>query len=165
MRTYPLATALILAATFLALPAAADHVEPPPEPNQIDAILAGKGNAPTAQIRATVDPPKAGDVQLSQNTAQRETESVSRLIRGHIGSFRYSYEKRLRKKPRLQGKLVLGFTISAEGDIVKINKISSTIGDAELEQAILDKARHMKFDQTQDGSTTVRYSMVLRRPK
>lgn len=163
MRMLSSATALTFAIAFLSAPSQAGRMAPRTEPNQIDAILAGKRQAPRPQGRGMVDPPKASDIQLAPNSAKRPPESVLRVIRQHIGGFRYSYEKRLRENAALQGKLVLRFTISAEGDIVSISQVSSTLKDAALEQEVLDKAHRMKFDIAEKGSTTVRYSMTFKR--
>lgn len=164
MRAFSFATALTLAIAFLSAPSQAGRMIPRSERNQIDAIHPGKRQAQTPQVRGMVDPPKPSDIQLAPNSAKRPPESVLRVIRQHIGGFRYSYEKRLRENASLQGKLVLRFTISAEGDVVSISQVSSTLKDAALEQEVLDKAHRMKFDATEKGSTTVRYSMTFKRP-
>lgn len=155
MRMLSLATTLTLAIAFLAIPALAGRIEPRPDP---------KRQSPVPPVRGMVDPPKPSDILLAPNSAKRPPEIVLRVIRQHIGGFRYSYEKRLRENAGIQGNLVLRFTISAEGDITSISQVSSTLKNAALEQDILDKAHRMKFDATEKGSTTVRYSMTFKRP-
>lgn len=117
----------------------------------------GKGIA----TRAKIEPPKPNDVELGGEAGSRSPESILRVIRAHIGGFRYTYEKYLKQNPNLGGKISLKFTISPAGDIIAISVASSNTGNGALDDEIKDKARRMKFDQIEKGNVTVTYAFVL----
>lgn len=117
----------------------------------------GKGIA----TRAKIEPPKPSDVELGGEAGSRSPESILRVIRAHVGGFRYTYEKYLKQNAGIGGKISLKFTISPAGDIIAISIASSNTGNSELDDEIKDKARRMKFDQIEKGNVTVTYAFVL----
>jgi len=117
----------------------------------------GKGIA----TRAKIEPPKPSDVELGGEAGSRSPESILRVIRAHVGGFRYTYEKYLKQNSGIGGKISLKFTISPAGDIIAISIASSNTGNTELDEEIKDKARRMKFDQIEKGNVTVTYAFVL----
>ncbi|MEK7395182.1 MAG: AgmX/PglI C-terminal domain-containing protein, partial [Fibrobacterota bacterium] len=110
---------------------------------------------------ARINPPKPSDVELGGEAGSRSPESILRVIRQHIGGFRYTYEKYLRNNPNLGGKISLKFTIAPSGDIIQISIVNTNTGDGGLDDEIKDKARRMKFDQIEKGNVTVTYAFVL----
>lgn len=102
-------------------------------------------------------------VDLEDNAGSRSAESILRVIRAHVGGFRYTYEKFLKENPAIGGKISLKFTIGPSGDIVAIEIANSNTGIAALDQEIKDKARRMKFDAIEKGNVTVTYAFVLDR--
>lgn len=114
-------------------------------------------------LRPTISAPKPTDVELGGEAGTRSPESILRVIRSHIGGFRYSYEKALKQNPDIGGKIALKFTIAPDGTIVSIDVVSSTTGEASLDDEIKDKARRMKFDSIEKGNVTVTYAFVLDR--
>ena len=122
----------------------------------------GKGTG-VAVRTPTISVPKPTDVELGGEAGSRSPESILRVIRSHIGGFRYSYEKALKQNPEIGGKISLKFTIAPDGTIVSIDVVSSTTGVASLDDEIKDKARRMKFDSIEKGNVTVTYAFVLDR--
>jgi TonB family protein len=114
-----------------------------------------------AAVRAKVAVPKATDIELGGEAGSRSPESILRVIRSHMGGFRYSYEKFLRANPKLGGKISLKFTIAPSGDIVAISIVKSATGSAALDQEIMEKAKRMKFDQIEKGNVTITYTLTL----
>lgn len=123
--------------------------------------LGAGGNGNGVATRGRVSPPKPSDVELGGEAGSRSPESILRVIRQHIGGFRYTYEKYLRDNPNLGGKISLKFTIAPSGDIIQISIVSSNTGNGTLDDEIKDKARRMKFDQIEKGNVTVTYAFVL----
>lgn len=121
----------------------------------------GTGNG--IATRAKIEAPKSSDITLSGDSGVRTPESILRVMRAHVGGFRYSFERFLREDPSLGGTLVLKFTITPAGDIVAISVVSSNTGNASLDDEINGKARRMKFDQIEKGVVTVTYSLVLQK--
>lgn len=123
--------------------------------------LGAGGTGKGISTRAKINPPKPSDVELGGEAGSRSPESILRVIRAHIGGFRYTYEKYLKQNPNIGGKISLKFTISPAGDIIAISVASSNTGNGELDDEIKDKARRMKFDPIEKGNVTVTYAFVL----
>ena len=111
--------------------------------------------------RSRISPPKPSDLQLEGDTLVRSKESILRVIRQHMGGFRYSHEKALRKDPKVGGELSLKFTIAPSGDITQIDVAKTKTNGPALDDEILGKAKRMRFDQVEEGNVTATYSMVL----
>lgn len=118
--------------------------------------------APVA-TRRPILAPRPSDVELGGDAGSRSPESILRVIRTHIGGFRYSYDKALKTNAEIGGKISLRFTIAPSGDIVAIEIVSSSTGVASLDDEIKEKARRMKFDSIEKGNVTVTYAFVLDR--
>jgi TonB family protein len=114
-----------------------------------------------AALKGTILPPKPSDIELGGEVGTRSPESILRVIRQHIGGFRYSYQKALRNNPNVGGKITLKFTIAPSGDIVAIEIVSSNTADSALDTEIKDKAKRMKFDAIERGNVTVTYAFAL----
>jgi len=85
------------------------------------------------------------------------------VIRAHVGGFRYSCEKYLRKNPTASGKISLRITIAPNGDVVAINVTSSSTGMPALDEEIKRKTQYMHFEPIEKGNVTVTYAFVLDR--
>lgn len=99
--------------------------------------------------------------KLVSEAGSRSPESILRVIRSHIGGFRYIYERYLKQNPNLGGKISLKFTIAPSGNIITIFVASSNTGNDELDEEIKNKASNMKFDSIEKGNVTVTYAFVL----
>jgi hypothetical protein len=89
-------------------------------------------------------------------------EIVSRITRRHINEVKYCYQKELQANPRLQGRLVIQFTIAATGQVVVSRVLSSTLGNAKVEQCIAMAVRRWLFPRPRDrGAVVVTYPLVL----
>lgn len=122
----------------------------------------GRGTDGVA-TRGIVHPPKPTDVEMGGDAGSRSPESILRVIRTHIGGFRYTYEKALKERPDIGGKISLRFTIVPSGDITAIEVVSSSTGVGSLDDEIKDRAKRMRFDQIDKGNVTVTYAFVLDR--
>jgi len=128
-----------------------------------DKIRLGTNNGGGVPTRGIVSAPKPTDLVLGEDVGSRSPESILRVIREHIGGFRYSYEKALRDNDKIGGKISLKFTIAPNGSVIAIDVVSSSTGVASLDDEIKDKARRMKFDSIEKGNVTVTYAFVLDR--
>jgi len=111
---------------------------------------------------AWISPPALSDLKLA-DTGIRSPESILRVIRAHVGGFRYSCEKYLRKNPTASGKISLRITIAPNGDVVAINVTSSSTGMPALDEEIKRKTQYMHFEPIEKGNVTVTYAFVLDR--
>lgn len=120
-------------------------------------------NGAQVPTRKVVLAPRPTDIVLGEDVGSRSPESILRVIRQHVGGFRYSYEKALKANAEIGGKISLKFTIAPSGDVVAIEIVSSSTGVSSLDDEIKDKAHRMKFDQIEKGNVTVTYAFVLDR--
>jgi len=128
-----------------------------------DKIRLGIRSGVRVPTRTIVSVPKPTDLELGGEAGSRSPESILRVIRTHVGGFRYTYEKALKERPDLGGKISLRFTIAPSGDITAIEVVASSTGDAALDDQIKESAKRMKFDQIEKGNVTVTYAFVLDR--
>jgi len=123
--------------------------------------LGAGGTGTKIATRAKVIQTRPQDVEIGGEAGSRSPESILRVIREHVGGFRYTYEKFLKENPSIGGRVSLKFTIGPSGDIVAIEIANSNTGNATLDQEIKDKARRMKFESIEKGNVTVTYAFVL----
>jgi hypothetical protein len=117
-----------------------------------DVILAGGGGSIKNGERTASEPPTASDIEISgEGGHSRTPESILRVIRQNVGSFRYSYQSYLPGHPGLGGEISLQFTIAPSGNILDASVVRSNTGITELDDEILIRACLMKFDEV-DGS-------------
>ncbi len=136
----------------------------------IDGIIGDQGvNAPmeVARIggvegtsRQTEGRPEIIDLKPVQNE-QRSTRAISRIISAHTGAIRYAYNRELRKNPSLRGKIVLAFTISAEGEVTDCRVETSEMNWPPLEDSLVRMAKGWKFPAIPEGTVTVTYPLVF----
>jgi hypothetical protein len=77
----------------------------------------------------------------------RSRASVMRVVMQNLVALRYAYNKRLREKPGLQGKITCKFAIDEFGKIVFCEMTGSTVSDPQLEAEVIAKIRAWVFDK------------------
>lgn len=93
-------------------------------------------------------------------------DEVGQVIHSHIAEIRYCYEAAMLRKPDVQGKLVLDFSISgkAQPGVVKTAEVnSSSLDDYSLDQCILSRLMKWKFPKPKGGvDVAVSYPFILK---
>ncbi len=77
----------------------------------------------------------------------RDKRSVMRVVMQNLNVLRFAYNRRLREKPGLKGRITCKFVIDEFGSVAFCDIISSTINDTYLEQLIVKKIRRWKFEK------------------
>ena len=80
-------------------------------------------------------------------TGGRSRESIMRVVMQNIAALRYAYNKRLREKPGLKGKITVKFAIDEFGKVIFCNVTESTMGDADLETTVSEKIKRWVFEK------------------
>jgi len=94
-----------------------------------------------------------------------DKEPIRRVIRRHLNEVRYCYQRELQTKPGLAGRVVLQFTIGAEGQVVASAVQQSSLGNAAAEQCIASAVRRWTFPRPPGGGIViVTYPFDLRAP-
>ncbi len=78
-----------------------------------------------------------------------------RVVMNHLAKMRYAYNKRLRSKPGIKGRITIKYAIDQYGRVIFAKMLSSTMNDNLLEQAVVQQIRHWKFEPVyKDGDVT-----------
>jgi TonB family protein len=99
--------------------------------------------------------PSASDIDMGQESGQRSTESILRVIRQHTPGLRHTYNKHLKTNPGFKGKITLKFAIAPSGSIVELTIVGTTTGVSEFDQEIRDKVRTWRFEPIKGKSNDV----------
>lgn len=82
-------------------------------------------------------------------------EIIAEVIRSHLGQIRYCYERQLSATPDLYGKVLIQFTITADGRVSGQGIQNSTMKNAMVEGCMLRRLAGWKFPSP-EGGTSVR---------
>jgi TonB family protein len=99
--------------------------------------------------------PSASDIDMGQESGQRSTESILRVIRQHTPGLRHTYNKYLKTNPGFKGKITLKFAIAPSGAIVELTVVGTTTGVSEFDSEIREKVRTWRFEPVKGKSNDV----------
>jgi len=87
----------------------------------------------------------------------RDMESIRRVFERHKGAIYAIYNRALRKDPEIRGKYVFHIVIEPNGEISKIELVSSELGNIKLEKKLLTRIRVIDFGPDDVVATPVNY--------
>lgn len=117
----------------------------------------GQGEYGRAQSRVRERPTASPKVMPGKPTVSDglDREVIRRVVRQRQSEYRHCYERELKRKPDLQGTVVLKFTIAGNGHVIAAKVEESTMQDREVEQCITQKVSRWIFPATKGGSIVV----------
>ncbi|MFH0920053.1 MAG: AgmX/PglI C-terminal domain-containing protein [Fibrobacterota bacterium] len=134
----------------------------------IDDLLGALAEGGARQVggltkRASVDLPNDKSFWADQGgLSGRNPQDIYRVVMQHIGGLRSEYNKRLREKPNLRGKITVRFTIDPPGNVTSCIVTGSTMNDKILEMLVASRVKSWKFDACgQCGLATVTYPFAF----
>jgi TonB family protein len=80
-------------------------------------------------------------------TGGRSKASIMRVVMQNLAALRYAYNKRLREKPGLKGKITVKFAIDEFGKVIFCQVMESTMADQELETSVMEKIKRWVFEK------------------
>ena len=87
---------------------------------------------------------------------------IDQVIRRHMNQIRYCYQRELQKNPTLAGKVVVGFTIAADGTVSAAEIKATTLGNEAVEQCVIGRFERMEFSEpTGGGIVIVSYPLLF----
>lgn len=114
----------------------------------------GLGGRATTQVENPVEgfAPVGGAAQRSgeSDKGSRSREEIERVFDRNKGAIYALYNRALRSNPTLQGKVVLRLTIAADGRVTFCEIVSSELGDADLEQRLVQRVLLFQFEPRDD---------------
>lgn len=112
----------------------------------------------TTQVTSAVLTQQAQDnVQRRSGSgkASRSEEEIALVFARNTRAIDALYQRALRDRPELQGKVVLELTIQPDGSISRCEIISSDLDDPELERKIVARVKSFRFEAKDVGAITV----------
>jgi len=77
----------------------------------------------------------------------RSRASIQRVVMQNMAALRYIYNRRLREKPGLKGKVTVKFAVDEFGKVIFAKVVESTMNDPELENLVLGRVKDWNFDR------------------
>jgi periplasmic protein TonB len=104
----------------------------------------------TTQVESPVEGlgPAGGAVRSGGESSKgsRSREEIEVVFDRNKGAIYALYNRALRQNPALEGKLVLRLTIAPDGAVTSCEVVSSELGDAELEQKLVQRVMLFRFE-------------------
>lgn len=80
-----------------------------------------------------------------------DKEIIRRVINQHRAQVKYCYEKRLLKKPELEGRVKVFFVIAGTGNVKEARISSTTMNDVHVEECIVRRVNTWRFPAPKGG--------------
>jgi TonB family protein len=88
---------------------------------------------------------------------------IDRVVKQHLAEIRYCYQKELNKNPKLSGKVVIKFTIAADGTVSSAGVKSSSLNNSVVESCISGRFMRFRFPKPKGGGIVmVSYPFVFK---
>ncbi|RMG89541.1 MAG: TonB family protein, partial [Candidatus Dadabacteria bacterium] len=116
---------------------------------------------------AELEAPEEEQVEAPQEegwdevTLREILAELHRAVGAYLGGLRYLYNRALRKNPDLEGKFTVRMTVGPDGKIQEVEVVESTLGDPDLERALLARIRKWTLPAVADRPVTVTYPFVF----
>ncbi|UCH78942.1 MAG: TonB family protein [Candidatus Coatesbacteria bacterium] len=149
---------------------------PPPEPEPAETASTAEEEAIVFEEPAEPPPPRFTPARPPTTTKPSETprevtprltgkgltpSQINATITKRRSGIQSEYNALLKSNPHLGGgKIVVRFTIAADGRVTSAEVLSDTVGNAELSSAIVRRVRSWKFPRA-GGESTVIYPFVF----
>lgn len=93
-----------------------------------------------------------GGVQLrAYSGGGLDKKDISAVIKAHEDDVRRCYEARLQLQEGLAGKLMVAWTIGADGDVVEATVREQTVPDPLVASCVLDRVKTWRFPEPING--------------
>jgi TonB family protein len=105
---------------------------------------------PTLQRTASAQPARVVD-RPPVIHGNLTPEHVHRVVRQHINEARFCFERELQVNPALAGDVTVRFVVGANGSVQTSSVTNSSVGNATLEQCLVQATRRWTFPQPTGG--------------
>ena len=107
--------------------------------------LSGHSTGTVSSSVATIGADRQATRGSGTGKGRRGEEDIAQEFDRNKGAIYALYNRALRERPELQGKLVLEFTIAPSGEITACRVVSSELNDPELERKIVARVKLIRF--------------------
>jgi hypothetical protein len=121
----------------------------------VDDIIGGLLGGGGESSLGLKQPSHRGELKISEPkfvkggalTGGRSRASIMRVVMQNLAALRYAYNKRLREKPGLKGKITCKFAIDEFGKVIFCEIVNSDMDDQTLETEVVDKIKRWVFEK------------------
>jgi TonB family protein len=89
------------------------------------------------------------------STGSLDKEIIRPIVRRYFNQVRYCYERELIRQPKLAGRVVVRFVISATGNVVAAKTTKNTLGSASVGACVTGVIRRARFPQPKGGGVVI----------
>jgi TonB family protein len=126
-------------------------------------LLLGSGCA-TASPKVTQSAPFSAAPGTAVVRGALDKDAIRHVIRTHIGDVKRCYEQTAANDPKLQGRVVVKFTIATTGDVTSSSIERSTTKNDAVDGCVAQATKTWKFPQPKRGIVVVSYPFELTMP-
>lgn len=119
--------------------------------DKLDSLLKTSGDNGSGGIGGSVGTAADDDVNVN---GKRKASDIMKVVEQRKPALRNIYNKYRKKNPEFEGRIVVKFTIDANGDVVKFSILSSTTNNAKFDGEIKKVISGWKFGKVEVGNTT-----------
>lgn len=124
--------------------------------------VSGTQIASVAKVNLTSAPPEIKGDAAAAGADARSMAAINKIVSSEEGRLRKVYESMLKRDPGLSGKLVIKFTILADGSVTDIAIVKSTTNNPSFDERIVSYIKRFKFPPIQEGGIVeVTYPFVF----
>jgi periplasmic protein TonB len=109
-----------------------------------------KGQVATQRVASFSDALAAGRAEAARTgksgKASRSREEIEMVFDRNKAAIYAIYNRALRDRPELQGKVVIELTIAPSGEVTACRVVSTELGDADLERKLVARIRMFQFE-------------------
>lgn len=123
---------------------------------------AGGGKGPGRGVQRTTVAIADEGVETGGDGASasgRDSRSLMATVQRYVAGVKFCYDNALKKTPGLRGTVTLQMDIAASGEVLAVEPVDDSMGNAALERCILSQVQSWKFPAIQAG--TVRFTLPL----
>lgn len=118
-------------------------------------------SAGTFKSQGNIEVSNVGNIQgEAANDASRDMKTLSQILQKYMPRLKKVYEDFLKRNPDLSGKMVVKFTIEADGSVSDVIVISSDLKDRELERNLVRYIERIKFPSA-SGKITIEWPLIF----
>jgi hypothetical protein len=101
----------------------------------------GHGSGTVVEVKGPT-----GDAQMGPIGGGGAVSGADRVVAGLRPGFKSCYNKGLSSDPSMAGKIILAIKVQPNGDVESVTKAGGSGLSADVEQCIMNKAKHASFD-------------------
>ena len=112
------------------------------------------------QVVSPISGPGGPTAEAADGGGGRSGRSIAEIrdiVAQYIAGLKYLYDRELKQRPSLHGKVTVEFVVSGPGTVSEVRLVSSALGHPSLESAILGRIRGWKFPSKPGDATRVTF--------